>query len=116
MKKRRVFAVLLALAGFAMPARAEPREAARVLLDVSYAPDAGDFALKTSPLILEWYPRINDLLYGANHPLAVRLVLVSFPHAQRFPAVTTGNVIHISADTIRVRQDDYRGMLIHELT
>jgi hypothetical protein len=116
MKKRGIVAALIALACVATPARAEPEDAVRVLLDVSYAPDAGDFALKTSPLILEWYPRINDLLFGADHPLPFKLVIVSFQHAQRFPGVTANNVIHISADTIKVMQDDYRGMVIHELT
>jgi hypothetical protein len=116
MKTLGIVAALIALAAVAMPARAEPEEAVRVLLDVSYAPDAGDFALKTSPLILEWYPRINTILFGPDHPLPFRLVIVSFQHAQRFPAVTIGNVIHVSADTIKVMQDDYRGMVIHELT
>ena len=116
MTKRGIVAALIALAGIAMPARAEPEEAVRVLLDVSYAPDAGDFALRTSPLILEWYPKINALLYGAEHPLPFKLVIVSFQHAQRFPGATINNVIHISADTIKVMQDDYRGMVIHELT
>jgi hypothetical protein len=116
MKKHGIFAAIIALAGIAMPARAEPEEALRVLLDVSYAPDAGDFALKTSPLILEWYPKINQLLFGADHPLPFRLVIVSFQHAQRFPAFTTNNIVHVSADTIKVMQDDYRGMVIHEVT
>ncbi|HEX4506816.1 MAG TPA: basic secretory protein-like protein [Alphaproteobacteria bacterium] len=116
MKKRGIVAALIALAGIAASARAEPDEAVRVLLDVSYAPDAGDFALKTTPLILEWYPRINELLYGADHPLPFKLVIVSFQHAQRYPGLTANNVIHISADTIKVMQDDYRGMVIHELT
>ena len=35
------------------PARAADQQPVRVFLDVSYAPDAGDFALKTSPLVLE---------------------------------------------------------------
>src|SRR6201996_5726557 len=98
MKKQGIVAALIALAAIAMPARAEPEEAVRVLLDVSYAPDAGDFALKTSPLVLEWYSRINDILYGPDHPLPFNAVIVSFQHSLNYPAFTTGNVIHISAD------------------
>src|SRR6185437_10753681 len=98
MEKRGIIAVLIALAAIVPAARAEPQEAVRVLLDISYAPDAGDFALKTSPLILEWYPRINELLFGPDHPLPFKLVIVSFQHAQRYPGLTANNVIHISAD------------------
>src|ERR1700761_2690929 len=116
MKKQGIVAALIALAAIAMPARAEPEEAVRVLLDVSYAPDAGDFALKTSPLILEWYPKINALLFGADHPLPFKVVLVSFQHGQQYAGLTINDVIHISADRIKVMQDDPRGMVIHELT
>jgi hypothetical protein len=116
MKKNVIFAAFIALAAIATATRADPKESLRVLLDVSYAPDAGDFALKTSPLIMEWYPKINDLLFGQDHPLPFKLVIVSFQHAQRYPAFTTDNVIHVSADTIKAMQDDYRGMVIHELT
>jgi hypothetical protein len=116
MTRIRTFAALIALSCLGAPAWAEPEEPVRVLLDVTYAPDSGDFALKSSPLILEWYPKINDLLFGAGHPLPFRFVIVSFQHAQRFPGLTTNNIIHVSADTIKVMQDDYRGMLIHELS
>jgi hypothetical protein len=116
MKRNRIIAALIVLSCFAASARAEPEEQVRVLLDVTYAPDAGEFALKASPLILEWYPKINELLYGADHELPFRFVIVSFQHAQRFPGLTTNNIIHVSADTIKVMQDDYRGMIIHELS
>ena len=120
MRQYGIAAALIALAGLAAPGHAEPAhtepgEPLRVLLDVSYAPDAGDFAIETSPLVLEWYPKINALLYGADHPLPFRVVIVSFQHALKYPAFTTSNVIHVSADTIRAMPDDYRGMVIHEL-
>jgi hypothetical protein len=97
------------------PARAADQPV-RVLLDVSYAPDAGDFALKTSPLVLEWYSRINDILYGPDHPLPFNAVIVSFQHGLNYPAFTAGNVIHVSADVLRNRKDSYEGMVVHELT
>jgi hypothetical protein len=98
------------------PARAADQQPVRVLLDVSYAPDAGDFALKTSPLVLEWYARINDILYGPDRPLPFNVVIVSFQHGLNYPAFTTGNVIHVLADMLRNRHDSYEGMVIHELT
>jgi len=111
----RILIAAAAVFGLLTPARAADQPV-RVLLDVSYAPDAGDFALKTSPLLLEWYPRINDILYGPDHPLPFNVVIVSFQHALNYPAFTTENVIHISADVLRNRQDSYEGMVVHELT
>jgi len=97
------------------PVRADD-EPIRVLLNVSYAPDAGESALKTSPLVLEWYPKINDILYGPDHPLPFNVLIVSFQHGLQYPAFTAGNVIHISADVLRNRRDSYEGMVVHELT
>src|SRR5271163_3616574 len=96
-----VIAICLATFGVAYASGPPP---VHVLLDVSYAPDAGDFALKTSPLILDWYPRINATLYGADHLLPFNLVIVAFQHGQDHAGITTGNVIHISADVLRNRQ------------
>jgi hypothetical protein len=109
-------ATALWLAILAPALGADGPQQVHVLLDVSYAPDAGDFALKTSPLLLEWYPRINDMLYGPDHPLPFAVVIVSFQHQLERPAYTGGNVIHISADGLRNRPDSFEGMVIHELT
>jgi hypothetical protein len=116
MKRRNLLglAAAICLASF-VAARAEP-DPVHVLLDVSYAPDAGDFALKTSPLVLEWYGRINAILYAPDHPLPFNILVVAFQHGQTYPAFTSGNVIHISADVLRNRTDSYEGMVVHELT
>jgi hypothetical protein len=115
--KRKLFTVAVAISSLwafsPAPAAEQP---VRVLLDVSFAPDAGDFALKTSPLLLEWYPKINDILYGPDHPLPYNILIVSFQHGLSYPAFTTENIIHVSADTLRNRQDSYEGMVVHELT
>jgi hypothetical protein len=117
MGRRRIFAVVALFWGLAVlcPAHAAD-QSPRVLLDISYAPDAGDFALRTSPLLLEWYPRINEMLFGPGHPLPYNIVIASFQHGLDHPAFTTGNVIHISADVLRNRHDSYEGMIVHELT
>ncbi len=88
----------------------------RVLLDVSNAPDAGESALRSSALVVEWYPRINAILYAADHPLPFPVVVVSFEPGLQAPAMTTGNVIHVSSRYIKVMPDDFRAMLVHELT
>lgn len=113
----RLLGIAAALFGLLMPAPARSADAPpRVLLDISYAPDAGDFALKTSPLVLEWYARIDAILYGPDHPLPFQVVIVSFQHGLTHPAFTTENVIHVSADVLRNRKDSYEGMVVHELT
>jgi hypothetical protein len=112
-RNRLGFATAICLTIFGAAQAAEP---VRVLLDVSYAPDAGDFALRTSPLILDWYPRINTILYGPDHPLPFNVLVVAFQHGLTYPAFTSGNVIHVSAEVLRNRQDSYEGMVVHELT
>jgi hypothetical protein len=107
--KRKLLTVAVAILGLwaLAPIRAADQPI-RVLLDVSFAPDAGDFALKTSPLLLEWYPKINDILYGPDHPLPCNILIVSFRHGLSYPAFTTENVIHVSADTLRNRRTAMR--------
>jgi hypothetical protein len=117
MKRRNIFGLTTGLwlgAFVSVHAAEEPQ--VRVLLDISYAADAGDFALKTSPLLLDWYPRINAILYGPDHALPFNTLIVTFQHGQNYPAFATGNVIHISADALNNRQDSYEGMVVHELT
>jgi len=107
-----IFALIFASS---QPAHAADRPV-HIFVDVSYAPDAGEFALKTTPLLLEWYPRVNAILYGPDHPLPFDNVVVTFAHGLDHPAFTTGNLIHISADVLRNRRDSYEGMVVHELT
>jgi hypothetical protein len=86
------------------------------LLDISSAPGAGDYALKSSPLIMEWYPKINTILYGSDHPFPTNTVIIMFQPVMNVRAETRGNVIHVNSDYIKIMPDDFRAMVIHELT
>ena len=112
-------AIVLALL-LAVPVRAEAGGTAfHVLLDVSYAPDAGDSALKTNALVMDWYPRINDLLYDPGHPLPFMEIRVIFEPALSIKgaaAYVNGNELHVSSEYIKRMPDDFRAMVIHELT
>jgi hypothetical protein len=91
---------------------AEP--AFTVAVDTSKAPQCEAFAAKSKALVEEWYPRINEILFGKDHPLPVTEVKLSF-EPMRGVAHTNKNFIHISADWVTKHPDDF-GMVAHELT
>jgi len=93
----------------------------QVRTDVSRTPDAAAFAEQAKSLCEEWYPKINTILYGADHPLPFAEVEIIFAPKTQFPkgvpAFTNGNRIYVWSDYIKnLRPDDYRAMMIHELT
>jgi len=113
-----VIIVALGLVPFA-PLWAKDDLAAHVLLDVSAAPDAGEFALKSNALLLEWYPKINAILYDPQHPLPyseIRVVFEPVLILKGAPALAKGNELHVSSEYIKHMPDDFRAMMIHELT
>ena len=118
MKRAVVGLIAVAVTFFLPPSAmsAPDQPAYRVFLDVSRAPDAGETALKSSALVTEWYPKINEILYGPDHPLPFNAVFVLFIPDVKYIAYTSGNVIHVSSDYIKVMPDDFGAMLIHELT
>lgn len=71
-------------------------------------------------LMLDWYPRINTLLYGPGHPLPHAQLAIRVKAKLKYagvPAYAEGGTIYLWADYI-ARQDeaDFEGMVIHELT
>ena len=93
--------------------------ALRVFLDITEAPDAGDFAVKTNALLVQWAPKINEALYDSSHPLPFPLIVVVFEPTlpvKGAPALATGNQLLVDSNYIHHMPDDYRAMMIHELT
>ncbi|WP_394779581.1 basic secretory protein-like protein [Undibacterium sp.] len=92
-------------------------------LDISKAPDAADYGQKSQALIEEWYPRINVALFGEGHPLPFDTVHIIFEPvlvidgAAAYAEYTqdTG-IIHVSSKYIQAMPDDFRAMMIHELS
>ena len=105
----RLLPILLCLA---VSAAAEP--AFTVSVDTSKAPQCAEFAAKSKALVEEWYPRINEILFGKDHPLPTAEVKLSF-EPMRGVAHTNKDFIHISADWVTKHPDDF-GMVAHELT
>ncbi|MDR3528644.1 MAG: basic secretory protein-like protein [Rhizomicrobium sp.] len=114
--RRVLISLAAAMLSFGVPATAAAAAPPHVLLDITYAPEAGDYALKLSPVVLEWYSKINAELYGDDHPLPYEAVVLSFVPSLDYPAATSRNVIRISAAYLPKMRDDYRAMIIHELT
>ncbi len=109
--------VLVALACGRMPRAAAEGPAAppvQVIVDVSDAPEAKDWAEKAKALCEKWYPTIAEELKtdGFTPPRRVKLVFKDEKHGI---AATTGSTIHINVNWIKKRPDDF-GMVIHELT
>jgi hypothetical protein len=90
-----------------------------VLVDISKAPGVEVFAQKSKALCEEWYPRINEILFGAAHPLPFNEIQIVFERKlamEGAPAYTDGSAIHVWSDYIKTMPDDFRAMMIHELT
>jgi Peptidase of plants and bacteria len=106
----RVLAAALFLAGTSRGAM--PTKVHVTYSDAAVAP----YASETRELCLQWYPKINDLLFGAGHPLPYQEVTVAF-EISKYDAWSLGNAIHVSTEWLKNNPHhlDYRAVIIHEL-
>ena len=87
----------------------------KVTIDTTKAPECAAFAAKSKALVEEWYPRINEILFGKDHPLpATEITLVFEP--MKGVAHTSNNVMHISAQWVTQKAPNDYGLVAHELT
>ncbi len=86
----------------------------RVETDTTAAPECEEFAAKSKALCEEWYPKINEILYGKDHPLPVPVVRLKFA-PMKGVAYTTNDGIHIASEWVKKQPNDL-GMVAHELT
>jgi hypothetical protein len=84
-------------------------------VDCTKAPECGAFAAKSKALVEEWYPRINEILFGKGRPLPASEVILVF-EPMKGVAHTSGNKIHISAEWVTKKAPEDYGMVAHELT
>ena len=110
----------LAIALHLSPATAVAASSAPTIkLEFSTVPDARARAEDTRILYQEWYPRINDILFGSGHPLPYDELTVKFaqkPDYENVPAYALHGVIHVWYPYTISMPDSYSGMMIHELT
>ncbi|HEY2573063.1 MAG TPA: basic secretory protein-like protein [Verrucomicrobiaceae bacterium] len=100
--------VVISLAGGREPAF-------KVEVDISEAPECEAFATRAKLIVEEWYPKINEVLFGAGHPLPVALVRLKF-EPMKGVAHATADEIHISAEWVTKKAPRDYGMVVHELT
>jgi hypothetical protein len=123
MTSRSQFVLFVAL--FVSPAvRCMDAASFQVIVDVSGAPNAQPYVGPVKALFEEWYPKINDHLFGKGVALPFKEVRVIFERTIELengsgkkvvPAYTKDNVVHVNFAYVGIMPDDYRGMLIHEL-
>jgi hypothetical protein len=99
--------------GLAANALAEPEF--KVTVDTTKAPECEAFAAKSKTLVEEWYPRINEILFGKDHPLPASEVTLIF-EPMKGVANTSNHVIRISAEWVTKKAPNDYGMVAHELT
>jgi Peptidase of plants and bacteria len=110
--------VVLTIVGYPtlLQAQATPerKPAVNVIIDVSDAPDAEEWAKKAKGVVETWHPRVAKMLKTEGHtpPDEVKLV---FKSDMKGVAHSTGNSIVISNDWIKKHPEDL-GMVVHELT
>jgi hypothetical protein len=80
--------------------------------------DLAAYATDTRDVCKEWYPKIDEILFGAGHPLPYSEVRVIFEISPQYDGWTVENTIHISSDWLKKKPHhlDYRAVIIHELT
>ena len=111
----------LLLAGCAALAVSAPLAAAEALsikLDLSKAPDAGDYAARSEAVIEQWYPRINEILYPPGHALPysqIKLVFEPELGIDGAAAYVANSEMHVSSVIMREMHDRFEAMVIHEL-
>lgn len=107
---RLLFGVALLLSVTAFSA-----ETSRITVDYSAAPECEAFATKAKGIAEEWYPKINTILFGAEHPLPLPAVHLIF-EPMKGVAFASGDKIRISAEWVTKKAPNDFGMVVHELT
>ena len=82
-------------------------------LDVAEVPELSEWGKKGQALLVEWHPRIANLLSSSDFEPPKRLSL-RLKKSDKGVGATAGTRIIISSSWIKKRPDDF-GLLIHEL-
>lgn len=106
----------------------------QVRADISEIPDAAVYAESAKAICEEWYPKINVILYGKDHPLPFAEVELLFAgvvvaadgsEQKEVPALSKRNKIWISLEHCKSHYPTsdpalwprgFQAMMIHELT
>ena len=106
---------LLGILAALLTLTARAAEPFTVRIDTTKAPECTAFAATSRALVEEWYPKINEILFGKDHPLPSAEVSLIF-EPMKGVASTSNHVIRISAEWVTKKAPNDYGMVIHELT
>lgn len=87
----------------------------KVEVDTSKAPECAPFAEKAKKIAEEWYPKINEIIFGKDRALPGGTIHLWFEPMDGV-AHATHDGIHISAEWVTKKAPDDYGMVVHELT
>lgn len=94
-------------------------------MDTSKAPAAAELASPIQRLCEEWYPKVHVAIFGDQYPrptdslqvvIEPKVVVEVGGDRVEVPAYAHEGVIRVSSESLARMRDDYRGMLVHELT
>jgi hypothetical protein len=88
--------------------------AVEVTVDLRAAPECQAFADVATKLIVEWTPKVHEILDGGDAPLADRTVKVTFRPMDGVAHAKGGEIVISSEWVTKKAPEDY-GMVIHEL-
>lgn len=97
------------------PETTTPAPEFTIKLDYSTVPECEAFALKAKELCEEWYPKLNELLFGPDQPLPRKEITLEFKQMDGVAYASRGRIV-ISAEWVTKKAPDDYGMVIHELT
>jgi hypothetical protein len=95
-----------------------------VVVDSTKAPDMAAYGERAKALCQVWYPKINALLYGAEHPYfykEVRIVIEPGgpkrnPDGGFVVAWAVNGIMHLPAAWLAQQPRDFDTVVVHELT
>ncbi|MDX2267714.1 MAG: basic secretory protein-like protein [Bryobacter sp.] len=79
-------------------------------------PELHAFAQDAASLCQQWYPRINEILFGANPPKPLEEIRIIFADTGNLSGRAEANTMYLSsAEAKRPSKLDFRAVVIHEL-
>ena len=110
----KMFLSLLSGVCFCLGLSVSSADAVMVRVDLRAAPECQAFADVATKLLVEWAPKVQEMLYGKDVPLPDRTIEVIFRPLDGV-AYSKGSQIVISAEWVTQKAPDDYGMVIHEL-
>jgi hypothetical protein len=98
-----------------------------IVVDSSAAPQYANYAERAQALTQEWYPKIDEILFGPGHPFFHRKITIIIDAAPSEPVIYQGRpgtvnasspqgVIRFHTDWLAHAPTDFDATVVHEVT